>query len=142
VKTLLAILVLCCPLLADLEQVRSEPNLEKRASLALEHADRSLKEARHAYAEGDTQKTAELLTEVSEAVELAEKSLKETGKDPIRSPKHFKSAEIKTRALLRGLDALTRDMNAADRPMTEKVKEQVQQVHDRLLQGIMTGKGK
>ena len=128
--------------MADLEQVRAEPNLEKRAAQALDYADRTLKEARRAYADGDAQQTEVLLDQVGDAVELTEKSLKETRKDPIRNPKHFKNAEIKTRGLLRSLDAFTRDMNAADRPLTDKVKERVQEVHDRLLQGIMTGKSK
>jgi predicted phage gp36 major capsid-like protein len=141
-KALLAVLALCAPLMADLEQVRAEPNLEKRAAQALDYADRTLKDARRLYADGDAQQAEKLLDEVGDAVELAEKSLKETRKDPIRSPRHFKNAEIKTRGLLRSLDAFTRDMNAADRPMTDKVKERVQEVHDRLLQGIMTGKSK
>ena len=79
---------------------------------------------------------------LADAVELAETSLKETGKNPIRSPKHFKNAEIKTRGLLRTLDAFERDMNAADRSMIEKTKGRVQEAHDRLLQDIMTGKKK
>jgi hypothetical protein len=33
-------------------------------------------------------------------------------------------------------------MNFADRPMVDKVKEEVQEAHDRLLQSIMTGKKK
>ena len=53
---------------------------------------------------------------------------------------NIKNAEIKTRGLLRSLEAFTRDMNASDRALTEKTQERVQEVHDRLLQGIMTGK--
>ena len=139
-KALLSILLCCSPLMADLAQVRAEPNLEKRAGAALDWAERALKDSRRVYADGDEHQTAALLDEVAEAVELAETSLKETHKDPIRSPRHFKNAEIKTRGLLRSLEAFTRDMNAADRALTEKTQERVQEVHDRLLQGIMTGK--
>ena len=65
-----------------------------------------------------------------------------TGKDPIKSPRHFKDAEKKTGDLLRRIEAFSRDMNFADRPMVDKVKEEVQEAHDRLLQSIMTGKKK
>jgi hypothetical protein len=141
-KGLLAILCCCSPLMADLAQLRAEPNLEKRAVAALDYAERALKDSRRVYADGDAAQTTALLDEVGDAVELAETSLKETRKDPIRSPRHFKNAEIRTRGLLRSLDAFERDMNAADRSITSKVKERVQDVHDRLLQGIMTGKKK
>ena len=66
----------------------------------------------------------------------------ETGKDPRRNPKWFKKAEIDTRDLLKQLDALEYDMNFNDRPVLEKVKARVQQVHDDLLVGLMEGKHK
>ena len=132
----------CAPLMADLAQVRAEPNLEKRSRVALELADRSLKGSRQAYSAGDTQHAAALLEEVGQSVELAETSLKATHKDPIKSPKHFKYAELKTVELLRKIEAFWQDMSVEDRPMLEKVKEIVQGAHDRLLQGIMMGKKK
>ncbi len=141
-RTILWLLLSCAPLLADLAQVRAEPNLEKRANAAIENADRSLKASRQAYAAGDLKLTQELLDELEKSVELTETSLKATRKDPIKSPRHFKHAEIKTRDLVRRIEAFSQDMNAADRPMAEKVKEGVQEVHDRLLQGIMMGKKK
>ncbi len=128
--------------MADLAQVRAEPNLEKRSRAALENAERALKDSRKAYEAGDLKETAALLDEVKESVDLADISLKETHKDPIRSPKHFKNAEIKTQTLLRRLEALSQDMNVADRPLVEKVKERVQEVHETLLQGVMVGKKK
>ena len=135
--------LLCClPLAADLAPVRAEPNLEKRSRAALEVADRSLKASRQAYGSGDAQQTVDLLDEVGQAVELAEESLKGTHKDPIKSPKHFKHAEIKTVELLRKIDAFSQDMSVDDRPMLEKLKGVVQGTHDRLLHGIMMGKKK
>jgi hypothetical protein len=142
VKTFLWLLLSCAPLLADLAQVRAEPNLEKRSRVALENAEHSLKAGRQAYEAGDLKLTAELLDELQQSVLLAEKSLKETGKDPIKHPRYFKDAEKKTGDLVRRIEALSRDMNFADRPMADKVKEEVQEAHDRLLQSIMTGKKK
>jgi hypothetical protein len=139
---LLCVVLCCAPLAADLAQVRAEPNLEKRSRAALDLAERSLKASRQAYAAGDMQQAAALLDEMEQCVDLAETSLKGTGKDPIKSPKHFKYAEIKTVDLLRKIEAYSQDMSVLDRPMVEKAKEKVQEVHDRLLHGIMTGKRK
>ncbi len=127
---------------ADLQVARTEPNLEKRSKLALENAEQVLKDARDAYAKGDNARVAALASEISESVELANTSLQETGKNPRKSPKWFKRAEIVTRDLLRRLDAFQQEMNVADRPMLEKVKTKVQQVHDSLLLGVMEGKQK
>jgi hypothetical protein len=142
VRVLLSILLCCLPLAADLAHVRAEPNLEKRSRAALEQAEQSLKASRHAYASGDMEQTAAHLEELVQAVDLAETSLKETHKDPIKSPKHFKYAEIKVVELLRRIEAFSQDMSFDDRSMLEKVKESVQAVHDRLLHGIMMGKKK
>jgi hypothetical protein len=135
-------LLSCAPLLADLAQVKAEPNLERRSRAALENADRSLKASRQAYEAGDLKLTRDLLDELDQSVNLAEESLKDTGKDPVKSPKYFKNAEIKTGYLLRKIESFSQDMNVADRPMADKVKEDVQEVHDRLLHGIMRGKKK
>ena len=139
-RLLLSIVFCCAPLAADLAQVRAEPNLEKRSRAALDLAEKSLRASRQAYADGDMEKTAALLDEMEQSVDLAETSLKETHKDPIKSPKHFKYAEIKTVDLLRKIDAFWQDMSVLDRPIVEKAKQKVQEAHDRLLHGIMMGK--
>ena len=126
----------------ELSQVKSEPNLEKRSRLALEHADATLKEARNVYEKGEAGKTNKLIAEVRESVELAEQSLKETGKNPRKSPKYFKKAEIDTRALLKRIEGFQDEMNVNDRPSLDPLRSKVQQVHDDLLMGIMEGKHK
>ena len=145
-RFLLTMLLCCVPLgadvAADLAQVRAEPNLEKRSRAALDLAERSLKASRQAYTAGEMAQVSALLEEVEQSVDLAESSLKETHKDPIKSPKHFKYAEMKTVDLLRKLEAFSQDISVDDRPMVEKTKEKVQGAHDRLLQGIMMGKKK
>lgn len=121
----------------DLARVGAEPNLEKRAHAALENADESLKAAREAYAKGDDAGAVARLTEVQRSVELADSALKQTGKDPSRSPKHFKQAELKSRELLRKLDGFRDQMSVADRAAEERVAEAVQKIHDAWLDGIM-----
>jgi hypothetical protein len=136
---LAAVLAMAGTLRADLQQAKAEPNLEKRSKLALTNAEDALHSAREAYNKGDNAQVEARATEIQESVELAAASLEQTGKNPRRSPKWFKHAEIVTRDLLRQLDAFERDMNVADRPLVEATKAKVQQVHDDLLLGIMEG---
>src|SRR5215831_1235964 len=112
---------------ADLSKARSEPNLEKRSQLALENAQVEYRAARDAYNKGDNQQTVTAISEIQESVTLAVTSLRQTGKDPRRSPKYFKKAEIETRDLLRKLEGFQHEMGYEDRPMLDKLKENVQQ---------------
>lgn len=121
----------------DLARVGAEPNLEKRAHAALENAEEALKQAREAYAKGDDAAATARLEEVERSVELAASALEQTGKNPSRSPKHFKQAELSTRGLLRKLDNFRDEMSVADRAVEERVAEAVQKIHDAWLDGIM-----
>jgi hypothetical protein len=125
---------------ADLARVRQEPNLEKRSKLALENADAALKAARDAYRAGDTTDTNAKINDIVESVDLAYTSLTETGKNPRKSPKYFKQAEMETRELSRKLDDFQHEMSYNDRASLDKVRLRVQEVHDELLTGLMEGK--
>ncbi len=124
---------------ADLGKAMAEKNLEKRSKLALENADGVLKQAREAYDQGEMKQAEGLLAEVRDSVALAMKSLQDTGKNPRKSPKWFKRAEIQTRDLLRKLDAFEQEMSVADRAMIADAKGTVQKVHEELLLGVMEG---
>ena len=125
---------------ANLEQARAEPNLERRSGLAMDNAKAALKEAREAYNSGDLRLVAGKLAEIQESVEFSYQSLVDTKKDPRKSPKWFKRAEIESRDLLRSMDTLQHDMSFEDRGMVDKIRETVQRVHDDLLTGLMEGK--
>jgi len=127
---------------ADLAQARAEPNLEKRARLALDESAVALAAARTDYQRGDNDRVAADAAKMVDSVDLAFLSLNQTGKDPRKSSRWFKYAEIQTRDLLRKLDTLERDMSFTDRSLLEKAKAEVQQVHDKLLLGLMEGKPK
>ena len=142
VRLLLAIVLLSGLLRADLEQAKAEPNLGKRAMLALDHAFDALTQARDAYTKGENPQVEKWTKEIKESVELAETSLHETGKNPRKNPRWFKRAEGSTRELLRRLEAFRQSMDVADRPMLDAVKAKVQQVHDDLLVGVLEGKEK
>jgi len=126
---------------ADLKRALAEPNLEKRSALALENAAAALKSARAAYEKGDTDEVVKGIAEVLESVDLAVTSLDQSGKNPRRS-EWFKKAEISTRDLGRKLQAFEDQMDYFDRPLLDKVKGRVQQVHDDLLLEVMEGRKK
>ena len=125
----------------DLARVESEPHPDKRAHMALDNADDALRQARDSYDKGDNEAMTARLEEVERSVELAQSSLKQTGKNPSRAPKHFKYAELKTRDLLRKLEGFREAMSVADRAPLDRVIGTVQKIHDALLDGIM-GKNK
>ena len=126
----------------DLKQALAEPNLEKRSKLALDNAEAAYQTLRSAYEKGDNGQVSAAAGEIKESVELAYTSLTATGKDPRKSPKWFKRAEIETRDLLRRLDSFQQQMGFEDRPMLDAAKAKIQQVHDSLLVGLMEGKRK
>lgn len=129
-------------LAADLQKVMEEPNLERRSKLALDNATEAYQAAKADYEKGDHTRVAADVKEIQDSVDLAYKSLQDTGKDPRKHSKWFKRAEIDTRDLLRHLDAFQRDMSFEDRPMLEQLINRVQKVHDDLLLGLMEGKPK
>jgi hypothetical protein len=132
--------ILVLALALDLTSVKSEPNLQKRSERALDYANSALDAARDAYKDGDAEKAQEQLQEVRDSVDLAYQSLSDTGKDPRRDPKFFKRAELRTRELLRRLEGLAQTMSFLDRPNVDKVHDRVSEVHDSLLNGIMSKK--
>jgi len=122
---------------AELARIEGESHAEKRAREALDYAHEALREARDAYTKSDTAATSAHLEDVEQSIELADSSLKATGKNPSRSPKNFKYAELKLRELLRKLDGFREEMSVVDRPVVERVIAEVQKIHDSLLDGIM-----
>jgi hypothetical protein len=135
-------LLLAAALPAGIKEVLAEPNLEKRSKLALDNADAAYQAARSAYDAGETGRSTAALQEVQESIEVAYASLEGTGKDPRKSPKWFKKAEMETRDLLRRLSSFQDAMSFDDRAAVDPVKAKVQQVHDKLLMGLMEGKHK
>ena len=121
----------------DLARLEAEPNPEKRAHAALDNAEDALRLAREAYGNGEDAAATERLEEVQRSVEMADSALKQTGKNPSRSPKHFKQAEMRSRDLLRKLDSFREQMSVADRAAAERVMEAVQKIHDAWQDGIM-----
>lgn len=124
----------------DLASIKTEANLQKRSELALDNANSALDQAREAYQAGDVSKMELELKEVGESVEMAYRSLEDTGKDARRNPKFFKRAELRTRELLRRLEGVRDAVGYEQRSLVESLRERVDAVHDDLLQGLMMKK--
>lgn len=124
----------------DLKTVRSEPNLEKRAKLAVDYAMEEFGVARTSYDKGDTAATGEALQQIQAAVETARDALNESGKNPRRHARPFKTVETATHDLLRRLDGLENAMDFEDRKLIEAPKAKVQEIHDQWVTEIITGK--
>lgn len=122
----------------NLEDVRSERNLEKRSRLALEYAHSALNRAMKTYLEGKHEAGLDMLMEVQKAVELSQESLEATGKIPSKKPKHFKRAEIETRNLLRELEGAETQVNFDHRERVQAIYDRVEEINRELLLGIMT----
>ena len=142
IAILAVLLTAAGPACADLKQVMAEPNLEKRSKLALENAAAALRHVREAYLKGEMDEVRARAEEAQESVEVAAKALKDTGKDPRRSPKWFKRAEMETRDLARRIETVQQEMSYSDRPVLDALHAKTQQVHDELLMGLMEGKRK
>src|SRR5579862_1221195 len=125
----------------DLAGAKSEPNLERRSDRALENANMALDTAKTAYDRGDESQIASALGEVQESVDLSYQALEDSGKDP-RSNAHFKLAEKATRQLLRRIESLRDTVSAAERDAVDALRAHVSEIHDDLLNGIMTNRRK
>ena len=137
---LVILLAVTAALQADLKRAMAEPDLEKRSKLALDNAFAAYQSARDQYLKGELEQSKIYIDEIGQSVELAYQSLNATGKNPRRSPKYFKSAELSTRDLVRRLAGFQEQMSYDDRHLLDPLKERVQQVHDELLLGLMEGK--
>jgi hypothetical protein len=133
-----ALLMVC--LAFDLAAIKLEPNLERRSDLALQNASAAMDAARDASAAGDIGKVKSSLEEIRESVDLAYRSLVDSGKSARRNPKFFKRAELKTRELMRRLEGLGNSVDSDDRASVETVRDRVSKIHDNLIEDIMEKK--
>jgi hypothetical protein len=124
----------------SLDQIRTDPNLEHRARVAVDFAALAERNAESAYSKGDMGAvTAELKT-MEAAINLANEALKETGKSAMRHPGPYKYGELKTQEILGRLGDLDHRMEPDERPALEGPRTKVQEIHDAWFDGIMSKK--
>lgn len=139
-KTLTIVLFTVFTVQADVEAVRSERNPERRSVLALDEVDLQLTAARQAYTAGDLGSFRKSMDTAGELAELSYKSLQDTGKQARKSPKWFKRAEQKLLVVLRNVDSLAKDVTVDDKDQVEALRKRVRDVHEQILQDIMSKK--
>lgn len=122
---------------ADIGSVKAEPDLNKRSELALENADSAIDTARKASEAGDERTIQAALGEVEESASLCYDSLEQTHATP-RKSRYYKRAELKISALLRRLNSLRDQVGYETRPAVEAAIKKLSDVHDQLLQEIMS----
>jgi hypothetical protein len=136
------LLGLLAPVAAEeFEDVRAEPNLEKRSERALRAAEQAMSALSTAYSGGDAEASEASAGRMMRAVELAAASLEASGKNPHRS-KYYKRAEIGTRSLARRLTDFAEAASIDDRPRFLKLRDRVLAIHDKLLNQILLRKKK
>jgi hypothetical protein len=126
---------------SSLDQVKAEPNPERRAKLAIDYAAVAEKGAETAYASGDLDTTGAMLKTAAQAMEIARDSLAASGKKPGRSPGTYKYGEQRSREMLVRLSDLQRKMDETERELINAPMATVQEIHDTWFEGIM-GKNK
>ena len=139
-RSLLIALLTALPSLADVTKILAEPNLERRSALALEEVDFALTSARKAYESQQFDDFRKQLADAAEMTQLCYQSLQDSGKRARRSPKWFKHAEQRLLVIQRRVDALVKDVSADDRPPVEAVQVKIREIHDQVLQDIMSRK--
>ena len=122
----------------DLESVRQEPNLERRAELALENANAAIDRAKQHASDAKFEKLHLAVVEVRESVELCSESLAATGKDPRKNTKQFKKVEMRIHQLTRRLRGFAGEVSVEDRPVIEKVANRLDEINDEIVTGIFT----
>ncbi len=126
---------------ADLTKAKAQPNLERRARLALDNAAAQFRVASEAYKAGGWTKTVAAFEEIRDSVDLAYESLKQTGKNP-RNSSQFKNLEVKLRGLLKNLGDLLQRMAFEERERLAPLVNHLQDVHDEVLESVMSSKRK
>jgi hypothetical protein len=121
----------------SLDQVKAEPNAERRARLAIDFAVAAEKNAEAAYAMGDLDAAGKQLKIMAESMELAKTSLASSGRTPGRNPTPYKYGEQKSQETLVRLRDLDQRMDADERDVLAGPRAKIQEIHDEWFEGIM-----
>jgi hypothetical protein len=122
---------------ADLNAVRAEPDHIKRYRLALSYGEDTAGRGAKACKANEYEQCVGLLREVRDAVELASKSLADSGIDATRNASHHKNAEIRVRKIRRVVEATRSYIHPEDQEEYEAVVKRISDLNDELLAAIM-----
>jgi hypothetical protein len=133
-------LLLAAPAPTSLDQVKAEPDPERRAKAAIDFAAIAERNAEAAFSNGNLQEVAAELNTMKESMEMTRNSLAASKKTPGRNPQLYKYFELRAHELLIRLEDFERRMLFEDREVVATPKVRVQEIHDFWFEGIMGGK--
>jgi hypothetical protein len=121
-----------CPGQSFLSELRSEHDPSKRSELALNFADEAFASAKAQYDKGEVQRGDELLDQMTAALQECAASL-----DSAHKTKYYKRAEMKVAYLQRRMQGLLDELGAEERGWAEVTNRKIDEIHDKLLEGVM-----
>ncbi len=124
---------------ADLTRAKAEPNLERRARLALDNAEAQVRLASAAGKTNDWPAAQAALKELRESVDLAYASLNQTGKTP-RNSRQYKNIEVKLRGIIKNTEDYRGTLDFEQREALAPLMDHLRRLHDEVLQRIMAPK--
>jgi len=120
-----------------LAAISAEREPEKRYWKALEFATATVNTARQQYEAGSLEDFRSSLILVEKSVQLSDKTLRSTGKDPARNPKHFKRAEQRIREILKKLAGLEDTVAVEDRSAVRPIRDSLQKLQEEMVMDIV-----
>ena len=129
------LLIGCTPLLAAqslLDELKAEHDPAKRSELALNFADTAFDNARDFYTKGEIDKGDAQLDNMTTALNECVVSLAIAHK-----AKFYKRAELKVAYLQRRMQGLLDDIALQRRGWAEQTQRKLDEIHDKLLDGVM-----
>jgi hypothetical protein len=125
-------LSLCMPAQSLLSELKAERDPGKRAEKALLLANAAFDSARDYYRKGQIEKGDAALDEMTDALIACLQSAEIAHK-----AKFFKKAEMDVAALQRRMTWLLNDLDVQDRGWAEITSKKLDEIHDKLLDGVM-----
>ncbi len=110
----------------------TEHNPARRSEKALVLADSAFDNARDFYNKGEVDKGDAQLDDMTKALDFCVESLQEA-----RKAKYYKKAELKVALLQRRMSSLLDDIDVQERGWAEQTNRALDQIHDKLLAGVM-----
>lgn len=136
----LFLLLAAAPVPTSFDQVKAEPNPERRAKAAIEFAAAAERNAEAAFSSGNMHDAAAQLNTMKDSMEMTRDSLVASRKTPGRNPQLYKYFELRSHELLIRLEDFERRLFIEDRGVVAVPRARVQEIHDFWFDGIMARK--
>jgi len=125
-----------------LDEAKAETDLKKKSKFALRFARKAVDPMVEAFRNGEPEQGRVWLGKIEEGVEISRQALDELDKNPRKSPKHYKRAEIATRKLARELENAKRYLIVEERELVDETLQRIEEINRSLLFAIMQQKKK